>query len=315
MGGFGFFFIFWCWFFFFDNHSSFVSAPGQLERQEGPSTSPTSEQTTQARRVISKEKLILHKEYRHCLPAAPGQPSGERAGLLAACSSCGPGLHARCQAGAYQGRQLAGDSPPMHQLLPLPVDTAMGWRRAAIVLPPPLQQGDWDQVPPTYKVGIKPPTCPHPQHCTQLVGCPPAPEPPLGSPGSQQSCPKPHWQPPTPPSNHRYPPTGSSHSPVSPAATPRLGFNLWHSTCRITLPGLCPSFPKLSAPEASFTALLAVSLAPGKGRRQRRKHDEARGEGRAQSQSSTGMLKDSNCISLSQGSGPWGKAGAGETHP
>lgn len=33
-------------FFFLKNHSNFVCAPGQLESQEGPSTSPTSERTT-----------------------------------------------------------------------------------------------------------------------------------------------------------------------------------------------------------------------------------------------------------------------------
>lgn len=43
---------------------------------------------------------------------SPRPPSRERAGSLAACSSWGPRACALCQAGAYWGRQLVGDSPP-----------------------------------------------------------------------------------------------------------------------------------------------------------------------------------------------------------
>lgn len=49
--------------------------------------------------------------------ASPGLPSGEQAGSVAACSSWGPRARTACQAGAYRGQQLVGDSPHARQLL------------------------------------------------------------------------------------------------------------------------------------------------------------------------------------------------------
>lgn len=134
-------FIIFC-LFFAKNHSNFVSAPGQLEGPESPSTKPSSKQTTRAQRLISEGKLTLHKEYGRCLP--PEHAALQGAGLARSQpAAAGPHNPHRVPGWAYWGQQLAGTV--LLQPAPLP---AVGWRRTAFVLPP-LQLEGWGQVSPT----------------------------------------------------------------------------------------------------------------------------------------------------------------------
>lgn len=134
----------------------------------GPSTSPTLEQIPQACRVSSKEKFSLHKEWGPCV-LAHSQPAA--AGAESLCHVPGWGS---------LGQQLAGQ--PSCTSAPFPsVGTAAGWRRAAVVLPPALLQGErgwvsWSPMP------LRPPI---------IMPSPTIPRQPSDLPNGQQNAPNP----------------------------------------------------------------------------------------------------------------------------
>lgn len=204
-------FIIFC-LFFAKIHSNFVSAPGQLEGPESPSTNPSSKQTTRAQRLISKGKLTLHKEYGRCLP--PEHAALRGAGLThSQPAAAGPHNPHHVPGWAYWGQQLAGTA--LLQPAPPP---AVGWRRTAFVLSP-LQVECWGQVSPTYTL-----ISPH----TDLTHSLPAPSSsgthqPLRHLQAHQAA-RPAQSPQTQATDISNS-TGSSHTLISPTAMPRLGFS------------------------------------------------------------------------------------------
>lgn len=220
---------------------------------ESPSTKPSSKQTTRAQRLISEGKLTLHKEYGRCLP--PEHAALQGAGLARSQpAAAGPQNPHRVPGWAYRGQQLAGTA--LLQPAPPP---AVGWRRAAFVLPP-LQLECWGQVSPTYTL-----ISPHTDLTHSLPADPPAPQTPSSSPGSQ-TCPKP------PDSSHRYlqqhwvkPHSDLSYCNAKARIQP-LGQD---AQCHHTRLAPVTTLPKFSAPKSSFTALPDVLLALSGGRRQK----------------------------------------------